>query len=158
LLTPNGYLYIGIENKCGLKYLLGEIDDHTGLTDFTYLPVEMAKRVFKEKTGAELRVFVHNKKEYEQMLKRAGFSTVQFFGILPDYKLPNYIVDLSIPKLSKYFLETMDFVDEHKGGLDGSYSVYNKKLKDLYPVFSSLDVADFFYPSYAIIAQKGDRK
>jgi SAM-dependent methyltransferase len=158
LLTPNGYLYIGIENKCGLKYLLGEMDDHTGLTDFTYLPVVMAKRVFKEKTGEELRVFVHNKKEYEQMLKRAGFSTVQFFGILPDYKLPNYIVDLSISKLSKYFLETMDFVYEHKGGLDGSYSVYNKKLKDLYPLFSSLDIADFFYPSYAIIAQKGDRK
>jgi len=158
LLTPNGYLYIGIENKCGLKYLLGEIDDHTGLTDFTYLPIEMAKRVFREKTGQELRVFVHNKKEYEEMLKKAGFSSVQFLGVLPDYKLPIYIVDLSSPMISKYFIETMDFVEEHKGGLDGSCSVYNSRLKDLYPVFSSLEIAGFFYPSYAIIAQKGVQK
>ena len=158
LLTPNGYLYIGIENKYGLKYLLGEIDDHTGLTDFTYLPIEMAKRVFKEKTGEELRVFVHGKKDYEDMLKKAGFSSVQFFGALPDYKLPNYIVDLSVPMISKYFIETMDFVEEHKGGLDGSYSIYNNKLKDLYQAFSSLDIAEFFYPSYAIIAQKGELK
>ena len=158
LLSPHGYIYIGIENKYGLKYLLGEIDDHTGLTDFTYLAIERAKRVFKEKTGHELRVFVHGKKDYEDMLKKAGFTSVQFFGVLPDYKLPNYIVDLSIPTISKYFIETMDFVAEHKGGLDGGYSEYNKKMKDLYQVFSSLDIADFFFPSYAIIAQRGELK
>ena len=39
LLKPGGVLYIGIENKYGLKYLLGEKDDHSGLENFVYLNV-----------------------------------------------------------------------------------------------------------------------
>lgn len=155
LLVEGGCLYLGIENKNGLKYVLGEIDDHTALIDFTYLPIEKAKAVYKQKTGSDLRVFVHSKNEYEIMLKKAGFSKVKFYGALPDYKIPHYLVDLSSPKISKYFLEVMDFVDEHKGGLDGGFSMFNYKLKELYSVFSSLNVAELFYPSYAIIAQKG---
>jgi ubiquinone/menaquinone biosynthesis C-methylase UbiE len=155
LLVDGGYLYIGIENKNGLKYLLGEIDDHTTMTDFTYLPAEKAKEVYKDKTGKELKIFVHGKKEYEAMLNEAGFSKIRFYGALPDYKLPQYLIDLSSPSVSTYFLEVMDFVDEHRGALDGGNSTFNKKLKDLYRVFSSLNVAELFYPSYAIIARKG---
>ncbi len=154
LLVPGGYLYIGIENKYGLKYLLGEIDDHTGLPDFTYLPEERAKQVFRDKFGKDLRVFVHSKNSYETMLKNAGFNQIQFFGALPDYKLPHSMVDLSRPEISKYFLEVMDYVDEHKGGENGGLSRYNEKMSVLYGALSLMNSAELFYPSYGIISQK----
>lgn len=154
LLSQGGYLYIGIENKYGLKYLLGEIDDHTGLKDFTYLPVDKAKKTYRNKFGRDLKIFVHAKNEYEKMLKETGFSEIRFFGAFPDYKILHYLVDLSNPVVLKYFIEHMDFVTEHKGGEDGAYSIYNEKLMELYPILNSLGVIEHLCPSYSIIARK----
>lgn len=154
LLSQGGYLYIGIENKYGLKYLLGEIDDHTGLKDFTYISKDKAKEIYKNKFGKDLKIFVHSKTEYEKMLKDAGFSEIRFFGALPDYKIPNYLIDLSDSAASKYFIKYMDFVMEHKGSEDGAYSEYNEKLEDLYPLFASIELIEYLYPSYSIIAKK----
>lgn len=154
LLVPGGHLYLGIENKYGLKYLLGEIDDHTGIRNFTYLPIEKAKRVYREERGEDLRVFVHSKDQYEDMLKKSGFSSIHFYAAFPDYKFPKVMIDLSCAEASKYFLEKMDFVDEHKGGEDGSRSFYNDRLRDIYPILLSLGVFEHLCPSYGIIAQK----
>jgi len=154
LLVPGGHLYIGIENKYGLKYLLGEIDDHTGLKDFTYLPIEKAKRVYMRETGRDLTVFVHSKDRYESMLRNSGFSSIRFYGAFPDYKFPKVMIDLSSPEAFEYFLEKMDFVDEHKGAEDGSRSFYDGKLRDIYPILLSVGALQHFCPSYAIIARK----
>ncbi|MGI0011788.1 MAG: class I SAM-dependent methyltransferase [Nitrosopumilaceae archaeon] len=151
VLKPSGTLYIGIENKYGLKYLLGEKDDHTGLTDHVYLNKETLKSVFKEKTGKELRVFTHGKNEYEKMITNAGFSHVRFFGDLPDYKLLHTMVDLTNDKISSYVANNLDFVDEYNG-YDGTVSKYNEKLRHLYNVLS--DQLTDLYPSYSIIATK----
>lgn len=150
-LKSGGTLYIGIENKYGLKYLLGEKDDHTGLTGYVYLNNELEKSVFKEKTGKELRVFTHGKNEYEKMITNAGFRHVRFFGDLPDYKLLHTIVDLENDKTSSYVASNLDFVDEYNG-YDGTISKYNEKLRYLYSILSD-QLADF-YPSYSIIASK----
>ena len=56
-LKDTGNLIIGIENRLGLKYLLGANDDHTGLPNISKLPAELAKKLYKEKTDKELRCF-----------------------------------------------------------------------------------------------------
>ncbi len=152
ILKPGGALYIGIENKYGLKYLLGERDDHTGFRDLVYLEKETAERIFETETGKKLRVFTHGKKDYEKMLLHAGFKTMNFYAALPDYKLPYAFIDLSKEDASSYLVENLDYIDEHEG-IEGTISSFNEKLRRLYKIFSSSELGNL-YPSYSIIARK----
>ena len=93
-LAPGGCLVLGIENRIGLKYLLGCPDDHIGVPHIACLPAPLARKRWKESTGAELRSFTYTRVELEQMLRAAGFSEIRFWGAFPDYKLPQRIVPL----------------------------------------------------------------
>ena len=57
LLKPGGVLYIGIENKYGLKYLLGEKDDHSGLENFVYLNDNSIESFYKSIIGKTFTFF-----------------------------------------------------------------------------------------------------
>ena len=76
-LKPGGKLFVAIENKFGIKYWSGATEDHTG-NPFDgivgYDGVEM------------VRTF--SKPGLEEVLKEAGFTNLEFYYPLPDYKLP----------------------------------------------------------------------
>ncbi|MCO6429336.1 MAG: class I SAM-dependent methyltransferase [Deltaproteobacteria bacterium] len=77
LLKPGGCLILAIENKFGLKYWSGCREDHTG-------------RMFESIEGYPGRdgVQTFDRGELERMLNTAGYSNLQFYYPLPDYKLP----------------------------------------------------------------------
>jgi len=152
LLKPGGVLYMSIENKYDLKYILGERDDHTGFKGLVYLTRDTAQRIFEAETGKELRIFMHSKKEYENMLKKAGFQNIKFFGDLPNHKLPNVVIDLSNNSGPSFAAQNLDFVEEYEGSM-GERSNYNEKLKYLYQIFSGEELINL-YPSFSIIAKK----
>ena len=152
LLKPGGYLYIGIENKFGLKYLLGENDDHTAKGDLVYLEPALEKSIYNAITEKELKSFTHSKLDYEKLLTSVGFSKIQFLGDLPDYKILNTIVDMSSTNTVEFAFKNLDFIEEYDGAL-GKSSVYNEKLHRLYSIFSGSALNNLF-PSYSIIAQK----
>lgn len=152
LLKPNGVLYLGIENKYGLKYLLGEKDDHTGLEDFVYLNDNSIESFYKSVIGKPLRSFTYSKKNYETMLKNSGFENVEFFGSLPDYKLPRLMVDLTNNSSIQFVHENLEFVQEFDGAT-GRISQLNRKLQNIYSILPS-DTLTNLYPSYSIIARK----
>jgi precorrin-6B methylase 2 len=89
-LKPNGRIIIAIENKMGLKYWNGAVEDHTGkmysgLNDYTF------------DTNRKVRTF--SKPEIEGMLDNAGIHTYKFYYPMPDYKLPDVIyTDHELPK------------------------------------------------------------
>ena len=62
-LKEGGKLIIGIENRIGLKYLLGAPDDHIGHPNITIHQKEIAKKQYKEKTNQELRSLTHSMPE-----------------------------------------------------------------------------------------------
>ncbi len=152
LLKPNGTLYIGIENKYGLKYLLGEKDDHTGLNDFVYLNDNSLDSYYRSINEKPLRSFTYSKENYEKMLKNSGFENVDFFASLPDYKLPRSMVNLANNSIIKFVQENLEFVTEFDG-FTGHISKLNHKLKNIYPILSPDTLANL-YPSYSIIARK----
>ena len=79
-LKPGGKLIIAIENKYGIKYWAGAREDHTGnLADglMGYQGVE--------------RVTTFSRKGLEALIREAGFSNLEFYYPLPDYKLPTEI-------------------------------------------------------------------
>lgn len=153
-LTKEGKLIIGIENRLGLKYLLGANDDHTGLPFISCFSKELAKMKFKLKTDHELQSLTYSLREYENLLLKAGFCKIRFFAALPDYKLPEKIFPISNDhkkcELNKFIMDG-GHVDEH----DGTNGKKLKNQDDIYSMYNSLaemKLAHYFAPSFFIEA------
>jgi len=153
-LTEEGKLVIGIENRLGLKYLLGANDDHTGLPHVSYFHSELAKTKFKQKTNQDLQSFIYSLHEYSNMLQKAGFSKITFYAALPDYKLPDKIFPISDDctkcELNKYMMGG-GYVEEH----DGTNGKSLENQDDIYSMYKSLaemGIAHYFAPSFFIEA------
>lgn len=76
-LKPQGKLILAIENKLGLKYWSGAMEDHTaglfdGLEDYRHVK--------------GVRTF--SRKELENLLKENGYENTEFYYPVPDYKMP----------------------------------------------------------------------
>lgn len=80
LLKPTGTLLLSIENRLGIKYLNGAVEDHTaqlfsGVNG--YVGIDGVKTFSKE--------------ELKRLLKKAGFNAFDFYYPVPDYKFPEVI-------------------------------------------------------------------
>ena len=76
-LKPNGKLLLAIENKMGLKYWAGAMEDHTG---------KMFDGLENYRKTEGVRTF--SRKELECLLNENEFNTIQFYYPVPDYKMP----------------------------------------------------------------------
>lgn len=77
LLKEDGEILMAIENRLGLKYFAGCMEDHKG-------------RVFEGIEGYPntTGVCTYSKSELEHLLKSSGFTDYEFYYPYPDYKLP----------------------------------------------------------------------
>lgn len=80
LLKPDGKLLIAIENKFGIKYFAGAVEDHTSIRYDSIIG-------YCNKKGP----ITYGKKELTELLVKNGLCNVRFYYPLPDYKLPNVI-------------------------------------------------------------------
>ena len=81
MLEEDGTLVLAIENKLGLKYLNGHTEDHI------HKPFWGIQNLYTEN-----QALTWGKAELEQLLKEAGFSSLEFYYPFPDYKLPEVII------------------------------------------------------------------
>lgn len=79
-LKPGGRLIIAIENKYGIKYWAGALEDHTG---------NLADGLMGYPGVSRVRTF--SREGLEALIREAGFSNLEFYYPLPDYKLPTEI-------------------------------------------------------------------
>jgi SAM-dependent methyltransferase len=84
ILQDDGVLVLAIENQLGLKYFAGSAEDHTSLP---FDGIEGYAR------SPELRIETFSRGRLSQMLKLAGFETLDFFFPFPDYKFPRCVID-----------------------------------------------------------------
>ena len=151
-LKDGGRVIIGIENRVGLKYLLGVPDDHTGLSLVSCMRSDMAKKLHEEQTGEELKCFTYTMREYEEMLVEAGFTQCLFFAAFPDYKLPEKIFPVHGKQCSlNEYLSDGNRIIEHNGR-DGCPLTEQDKLNSIYSTLASKKVAHNFAPSFYIEA------
>ena len=108
-MKPGGRLYIAIENRLGMKYFAGCVEDHLA---YSYAGIEGYH--------TETPIRTYSKAELKNLLKEAGFSSPTFFYPLPDYKLPSviYSEDMlstsGIPPVANYDLHRLRAFDEQK--------------------------------------------
>ena len=81
-LRPDGVVVIAIENRLGLKYLLGACEDHYGRP---WVGVDN----YPQSEG----IRTYSKVEWQQQLTSAGFAESQFCYPFPDYKIPTLVLD-----------------------------------------------------------------
>lgn len=153
-LAAGGSLILGIENRLGLKYLLGCPDDHIGVPHIACLPADLARRRWQEAGGHRLQSFTYSSTELEAMLRAAGFTTVEFFAAFPDYKLPQRILSLADGgRALNRQLREGPFPPDHNG-YDGSR--LDPGLLDVlgahYQSLAAEGIAHHFVPSFFVRA------
>jgi SAM-dependent methyltransferase len=148
-LKPDGELIIGIENRLGLKYLLGANDDHTGIPNVLIHEAILAKKKYKTITGRDLKVFTYTKLEIEHLLKSVGFTKIKIYAAMPDYKIPEIIIPLG-KALNKYGKNI--YIPEHDG-YNGKLLENQEKLKQMYKCLSDINIISNYAPSFYIKAK-----
>ena len=153
-LSPGGSLVLGIENRLGLKYLLGCPDDHIGVPHIANLPAPRARQRRLESSGQALQSFTYSLVELGQMLHAAGFTKIEFFGAFPDYKLPQKIFSLTDDGRDLHsWLAAQPLPAEHNG-YDGSPldPVFQEMLAAQYRTLATAGIAHHFVPSFFVRA------
>lgn len=153
-LTEGGSLILGIENRLGLKYLLGCPDDHLGVPNIACLTAGLARQRWQQTSGHPLQSFTYSLRELEAMLRAAGFSRIEFFAAFPDYKLPQQIISLADGGATlKSWLLSSTVPPEHNG-YDGSPldPSLQASLADHYRTLATEGIAHYFVPSFFVRA------
>jgi 2-polyprenyl-3-methyl-5-hydroxy-6-metoxy-1,4-benzoquinol methylase len=150
-LEPGGRLVIGIENRMGLKYLLGARDDHLGIPGVAVYDDRLAASKWAAHSGKELRSFTYTKAELEDLLAAAGLSRTRFFAALPDYKLPESILPLG-PELEARFAQGPHIPETD--GYSGDTLPFQEELASHYRSLARMGCASMFAPSFFVEARK----
>ena len=138
-LKVNGKLVIAIENKLGMKYWAGALEDHVN-------------RMFESIEGyaSSSGVKTFTKMELEDMFKKCNLNKYTFYYPYPDYKLPSIIYsDEYLPKVNEL---SQNIINEEAQGV----SLFDEKLvfntiinNKLFPLYSN---------SYLIVLEKEEDK
>jgi SAM-dependent methyltransferase len=106
VLKPGGQIYIAIENRYGLNYLLGGKDEHTNLRFVTVLPRRLSEIYSKHCRGLPYREWTYSHKELKRFFSENLNFHQKFYAVLPDYRYPNTFISLDNPYLLNHFLKS----------------------------------------------------
>lgn len=100
-LKPNGKILVAIENKMGMKYFNGALEDHTA---------KMYSSINDYVGEKKVRTF--SKPEIEKILSKVGLDDVTFYYPASDYKLPEVIYsDNMLPQAGDMRYYKKDYAD-----------------------------------------------
>ena len=153
-LASGGHLILGIENRIGLKYLMGCPDDHLGVPGIACLPAPLARKRWEATAGHTLSSFTYSQSELRALLIEAGYQKIEFFGAFPDYKLPTLILPFGENgEPVNTWLASQPIPHEHNG-YDGSplSAEFLEALNAHYRTLAQEGVAHSFVPSFFVRA------
>lgn len=155
-LADDGTLVLAIENRLGLKYLLGCSDDHIGLPNIACLPAALARARYEAVRPHPLQSFTYSLDELERLLREAGFSRLEFYGAFPDYKLPVKIVPLADHgRALNEWLRQEAPPSEHDGYTGENLDpTFQQTLATQYRALAIQGIAQHFVPSFFVAARR----
>jgi ubiquinone/menaquinone biosynthesis C-methylase UbiE len=151
-LRPGGALYIGIENRFGYGYFLGN-RDHSDLPFTSLMPRRVADLVMRlysqrsRRTGQAAgfyRTYTYSYRGYKSLLHAAGFADIMAYLVFPDYNHPAYMVPENNRQAFEYLVTQM-------------YSGGSRRRQLMTSVASSLaktGLQRIFSPCFSIFAKK----
>ena len=153
-LAPDGSLILGIENRLGLKYLLGCPDDHLGVPHVGCLPASLARRRWDKAGRGHLQAFTYSATPLRELLHAAGYTRIEFVGAFPDYKLPEQIIAFGDNGANLNAWLASHAVPPEHNGYDGSPldEVFQRALQARYRALAATGAAHQFAPSFFVRA------
>lgn len=85
ILKPQGQLFVAIENRLSYCYFGGRRDHHSGLWFASLLPRFLANLYSILVTHQPYRTYTYSINGYRRLLRAAGFSKEEFYGLTPGY-------------------------------------------------------------------------
>jgi ubiquinone/menaquinone biosynthesis C-methylase UbiE len=87
VLKEHGHLFITIENRFGAGYFAGVREEHTRMRFVSLLPRRMGDLYSQLVRGKPVRTYTYSRSGYRSLLQAAGVGVVDFWGLLPSYRL-----------------------------------------------------------------------
>lgn len=143
-LNDDGCLIIAIENQLGLKYWAGAPEDHLGQA--------MLGLEDKYKPGG---VRTYGKQALGDLLKSAGFESVDFLYPFPDYKLPSCVLAegaFNNPAFDPTPFLVLTAAKDHQLPADSAFC-----LERVWPVVQANGLAMDLANSFLIVARPRDK-
>jgi SAM-dependent methyltransferase len=103
-LRPGGKLYVGIENRWGFMYFIGQPDPHTGLRFVTLLPRPLANLYACLLQGQPYRAWTYSRSGLEKLLRQAGFAQVEFYYPIPGYQNYRFLITFGDQNVTEFLL------------------------------------------------------
>jgi SAM-dependent methyltransferase/fructosamine-3-kinase len=123
VLKPKGSLYIAIENRYGIQYLMGYPDDHNNVRFVSFLPRFLADKISRIVGKGKYRTYIYSPKQLIRLLKKAGFKNNLIYGLFPHYI-----------KIKKAFLLSMAGLFKNEVQINGSiFKILHKAIRTLIP-------------------------
>lgn len=144
ILKPNGFLYVGIENRFGLQFLAGRPDPHTQLRFVTILPrfaADLYSFIMRRKRFDE---YTYSRGKLRKMLRDTGFSDAKIFSAIGTYNIPYFIADT-------YDKEAMRLLFTR---IIKSRSVIEEILRRIAPLLVKIGLPQRVMPAFLAVAQK----
>jgi len=156
IVSDDGFIYIGIENRFGMQYFLGA-EDHIGLKFTSLMPRKIANFFSKilKKKGYTTLTYTYN--SYKDLIKGAGLNA-KFYWVLPTYNFPKFSGDFGEESWFRFLDYIKKNKEEAKVWLNYASikkARQNKKILLLARLPRFLQKTSlFFVPSFQIIAYK----
>ncbi len=144
ILKPNGYLYIGIENRLCYKYFVGRYDPHVNLIFVTLMPRIIANLYSKIFTRRGHRTYIYSYRGYRKLLKKVGFKNIEIYNSLPDYNVPTYMIPMKNNKAYGYLANQLMI----SSGLTQKISLMFGKI------LAKMGLLKYMLPAYIIFGRK----
>ncbi len=106
VLSPEGALYIGIENRYSTGTLRGQ-RIHGELPFVGLLPRWISNLITKQLKGEQHRTYIYSYWGYRRLLQQAGFKQIDFYLPYPSYHHPNYLIPLKPAWVKRYWLDKL---------------------------------------------------
>ena len=134
--SDTGVTLIAIENRLGLKYLLGAKEDH-------YAVPFVGLDNYPDSSG----IRTYSKVEWQKEIASAGFTNSRFLYPFPDYKIPTMIVtDAIANNLESNNLESNNLEpSDSEGNVSGDVAGHNKPaiLSEFYTALEHFSSRDY---------------
>ncbi len=106
VLKTGGALYIGIENRCAVSAFRG-FGPHGELPYVGLLPRWLSNAITQIVRHKPHRTYIYSLGGYRRLLRKAGFSSPEFFWPYPNYHHPHYLIPLRPRWVKRFWLNEL---------------------------------------------------